>query len=152
MNAVAFDTLRTARALEGKGFSRALEGKGFSREQSEGLAEQLAEGRTVDLSHLATREELRDEIAKLATKEELKHEVAKLATKDELKHEVAKLATKDELKHEIALVRADLKSEVALVRADMRDLENRMTIKLGGMLVVITGVLLAAIRYLPAAH
>lgn len=86
MNAVAFDTLKTARALEGKG---------FSREQSEALAEQLAEGRSIDLSHLAT---------------------------------------KDELKHEIAL------------------LEQRMIIKLGGMLVVITGVLLAAIRYLPAAH
>ncbi len=119
MNAVAFDTLRTARALEGKG---------FSREQSEGLAEQLAEGRTVDLLHLATREELRDEIAKLATKEELKHEVAKLATKEELKH------------------------EIALVRADMRDLENRMTIKLGAMLVVVTGVLLTAIRYFGAGH
>lgn len=124
MNAVAFDTLKTARALESKG---------FSREQSEGLAEQLAEGRTVDLSHLATREELQ-------------------AVRDDLKAEIGKCATKDELKHEIALVRADLKSEVALVRADMRDLENRMTIKLGGMLVVITGILLAAIRYLPAAH
>lgn len=93
MNAVAFDTLKTARALEGSGIPRA---------HAEAIAEQLAEGRTVDLSHLATR---------------------------------------DELKH-----------EVALLRADMRDLESRMTIKLGGMLVVITGILLAAIRYLPAAH
>lgn len=106
MNAVAFDTLKTARALEGSGIPRA---------HAEAIAEQLAEGRTVDLSHLATRDELQTEIAKLATKEELKY-------------------------------------EIALVRADMRDLENRMTIKLGGMLVVITGILLAAIRYLPAAH
>ncbi len=115
MNAVAFDTLKTARALEGKG---------FSREQSEALAEQLAEGRTVDLSHLATKDELQTEIALVR---------ADLT------------AVKNELK-------AEIKHEVALVRADMRDLENRMTIKLGGMLVVITGILLAAIRYLPTTH
>ena len=115
MNAVAFDTLKTARALEGSGIPRA---------HAEAIAEQLAEGRTVDLSHLATREELQHEIA----------------------------LVRADLKSETALVRADLKSEIASVRADMRDLENRMTIKLGGMLVVITGILLAAIRYLPAAH
>ena len=32
------------------------------------------------------------------------------------------------------------------------ELEQRLTIRLGGMLVVATGVLLAAIRYLPAGH
>ena len=72
MNAVAFDTLKTARALEGSGIPRA---------HAEAIAEQLAEGRTVDLSHLATREELRAEVAKLATKEELKADLKHLATK-----------------------------------------------------------------------
>ena len=37
-------------------------------------------------------------------------------------------------------------------KADLRDLEQRLTIRLGGMLVVAVGVLLAAIRYLPAGH
>ena len=32
----------------------------------------------------------------------------------------------------------------------LRDLEQRLTIRLGGMLVLAVGVLLAAIRYLPA--
>lgn len=32
----------------------------------------------------------------------------------------------------------------------LRDLEQRLTMRLGGMLVVAVGVLLAAIRYLPA--
>ncbi len=82
MTAVAFDTLKTARTLEQHG---------FSREQSEALAEQLAESRTIDLSDLAT-------------------------------------------KH-------DLKVELAL-------LEQRMTIKLGGMLIVLTGLSLAAIRFM----
>jgi YesN/AraC family two-component response regulator len=118
MNAVAFDTLKTARALEVSGMPRA---------HAEAIAEQLAEGRTVDLSDLATKAELKAEVAKLATKEELKAEVAKLATKEELKHEVALL---------------DQRITLA---------EQRIIIKLGGMLVVITGVLLAAIRYLPQA-
>ncbi len=78
MTAVAFDTLKTARTLEQHG---------FSREQSEALAEQLAESRTIDLSDLAT-------------------------------------------KHDLAL------------------LEQRMTIKLGGMLIVLTGLTLAAIRFM----
>jgi hypothetical protein len=55
-----------------------------------------------------------------------------LATKDDL------LATKNELRAEITGLRHD----VELLRRDL-------TIKLGGMMVVATGVLLAAIRYLP---
>jgi len=34
----------------------------------------------------------------------------------------------------------------------LRDLEQRLTIKLGGMLVVAVGVILAALRYMPAPH
>ena len=54
------------------------------------------------LKNLATKQELKEEIANLATKQELKDEVAKLATKQEFKDEVAKLATKQEFKDEIA--------------------------------------------------
>ena len=64
------------------------------------------------LPTLATRQDLRDEVAKLATKDDLRLttdalqlEMATLATRDELRlttaalrHEMAKLATKDELK------------------------------------------------------
>ncbi len=34
----------------------------------------------------------------------------------------------------------------------LRDLEQRMTIRLGSIIVVAVGVLLAAIRYLPVPH
>jgi hypothetical protein len=34
----------------------------------------------------------------------------------------------------------------------LRDLEQRLTIKFGGMLVVAVGVILAALRYMPAPH
>jgi hypothetical protein len=50
-----------------------------------------------------------------------------------------------------ALAEAMSGAELA-TKADLRDLEQRLTIRLGGMLVVAVGVLLAAIRYLPAGH
>lgn len=34
----------------------------------------------------------------------------------------------------------------------LRDLEQRLTIKFGGMLVIAVGVLLAGLRYMPAGH
>ncbi len=46
-----------------------------------------------------------------------------------------------------ALGGADLAAKV-----DLRDLEQRLTIKFGGMLIVAVGVILAALRYLPATH
>jgi len=48
-----------------------------------------------------------------------------------------------------ALAEAMAGAELA-TKADLRDLEQRLTIRLGGMLVVAVGVILAAIRYLPA--
>jgi hypothetical protein len=44
------------------------------------------------------------------------------------------------------------KNDIAAVRADIRELELRMTIKLGGLMIAATGVILAAIRYLPGSH
>ena len=34
----------------------------------------------------------------------------------------------------------------------LRDLEQRLTVRFGGMLVVAVGVILAALRYFPAPH
>ncbi|MEI8397395.1 MAG: hypothetical protein WCF85_21970 [Rhodospirillaceae bacterium] len=39
-----------------------------------------------------------------------------------------------------------------VTKADLRELEQRLTIRLGSMLIVAVGILLAAIRYLPAGH
>jgi hypothetical protein len=49
------------------------------------------------------------------------------------------------VRSEIAAVRAELKAEMELLRRDL-------TIRLGSMMIVAVGVLLAAIRYLPPAH
>jgi hypothetical protein len=50
-----------------------------------------------------------------------------------------------------ALAEALGASELA-TKSDLLVLEQRMTIKLGGMLIVATGVILAAMKYFPAAH
>ena len=58
--------------------------------------------------------------------------------------DLSRLATKDDL----ALVKDDLAREIvhlaATVRAEMEILRRDLTIRLGGMIVVATGVLLAA--------
>ena len=42
--------------------------------------------------------------------------------------------------------KADLKMETANLRSDIRELELRMTIKLGGLIVASTGIILAALK------
>ncbi len=48
----------------------------------------------------------------------------------------------------VALAEAMSGAELA-TNSDLRDLEQRLTIRLGGMLVVAVGVILAAMKYLP---
>ena len=45
--------------------------------------------------------------------------------------------------------KSDLHREISSVRADLELLRRDMTIKLGGMIFVAVGVLLAAMRYMP---
>jgi Protein of unknown function (DUF1640) len=127
MAAVPFDTLKLARRLEAAG---------FAPKQAGDTAEALAEA--MSGSDLATKADLvpvRAEIATLGT---------------ELRAEIAALRT--ELRAEIAALRTELRAEIALVRRDMELLRRDMTIRLGGMIVVAVGILLAAIRYLPPGH
>jgi hypothetical protein len=65
--------------------------------------------------------------------------------------DLSRLATKEELKAEIGRVEAAMNAGFAALRADMEILRREMeimrrdiTIRLGGMIVVATGVLLAA--------
>jgi hypothetical protein len=59
-----------------------------------------------------------------------------------------------EVKTEIAAVRTELKGDIAALRAEFMNaielLRRDLTIKSGSMLVIAVGILLAAIRYLPA--
>ena len=118
-----FDTLKLARALRDRA--------GFSQEHAEAAADALAEAVA---EQVATKQDLKD----LETG--LRSEIGGLRT------ELDVLRT--EMRSEFAAVRAEMASEFAAVRVEMasglRDVEQRMTIRLGGMLVVVTGILLAA--------
>lgn len=69
----------------------------------------------------------------LATKVELK--ALELATTSELK--ALELATKNEF----TLLRTEMNNKFAAVRSEMKDMENRLTIKLGAMLATGIGVI-----------
>jgi hypothetical protein len=60
---------------------------------------------------------------------------------------------KGELSSHIESVRAELSSRIDSVRAELllrlAELEHRMTVRFGSVVVVVTGIILAAIRYLP---
>jgi len=66
----------------------------------------------VEVSKLATKDELNTAVSKLATKDELNNAVSKLATKDELRVAVSKLATKEELKETVEKAVDDLAGAV----------------------------------------
>ena len=68
---------------------------------------------------------------------------ADLATKGDL------AALRAELKGDMAGLRGDLDAKAAGLQASIELLRRDMTIKLGGMLVVAVGVMLAGFRYLP---
>jgi predicted lipoprotein len=67
-----------------------------------------------------------------------------------LKTEIA--ALRAELKADIAALRAEFKTDIAAVEAEIELLRRDLTIRLGGMMVVAVGIILAAIRYMPRPH
>ncbi|NJM90765.1 MAG: DUF1640 domain-containing protein [Myxococcales bacterium] len=100
--------------------ARRLEAAKMPREQAEAVATALRESELVVL--------------------------AELATKADLEH------VRLELKADIEAVRKELKGEIEALRkelsAEMRLLEQRMTIKLGSMLVIAVGVTAALVKLL----
>jgi Coiled-coil domain-containing protein 90-like len=123
MSAVPFDTLK---------FARRLESAGFPPKQAGDTAEALAEA--MSGAGLATS----DDIASVRT------EISTLRA--ELKAEIVAVRS------DLVAVRAELKAEIAAVRAEIELLRRDLTIRLGSMLIVAVGILLAAIRYLPPPH
>jgi ABC-type phosphate transport system auxiliary subunit len=97
----------------------------------------------------AVRTELKADIAAVRS------ELAALRT--ELKADIAAVrselaALRTELKADIAAVRSELAALRTELKADIELLRRDLTIRLGSMIVVAVGILLAAIRYLPPPH
>lgn len=132
MGAAPFDTLKLARRLEGAGFPPKQAG-----DTAEALAEAMSGAQLATSVDIAS---VRTEITTLRA--EFKAEIGAVrvelaAVRAELKAEIAAVRT------ELAAVRAELKAEIELLRRDL-------TIRLGSMFIVAVGIILAAIRYLPA--
>ena len=123
MAAAPFDTLKLARALRDKA--------GFSQEHAEAAADALAE---VIAEQVATKQDIKD----LGT--ELRAEIADL--RNEMRAEFADV--RSEMRTEFAAVRTEMRTEFAALRAEIAAAEQRTIIRLGGMLVVLAGILLAA--------
>ncbi|HEY3909348.1 MAG TPA: hypothetical protein VGM07_05600 [Stellaceae bacterium] len=78
---------------------------------------------------------------------------ARLATGDDIASVRAEIATlRAEFRAEIAAVRAELAAVRAELKAEIELLRRDLTIRLGGMMIVAVGIILAAIRYLPPSR
>lgn len=56
------------------------------------------------------------------------------------------------VKADVALVRTELKGHIAAVHASVERLRHDMTIKLGGMIFLAAGLMIAAMRLIPPPH
>lgn len=175
VNAIPFDTLKLARGLEAAGMSPAM-----ANGSAEALALAMKDADCATKADVtlvrtelkgeigALRSEVKADIAALraevksdivALRTELKHDMSNLRT--ELKGDMAALRT--ELKNDMDLrftqqdakfdaFRASVKSEFAAVHASFELLRRDMTIKLGGMIFLAAGLMIAAMRLIPPPH
>ena len=84
---------------------------------------------------------------RLVTKEyftfTLNHELEKLRA--ELKHDIEKLRA--ELKHDIETVRVELEATKTELKRDIKEMEHKLTIKLGAFLGISVTILAALIKF-----
>jgi len=130
MTAIAFDTLK---------FAKRLKEGGFTDQQAETLAQ--AEAEFIE-QNLTTKRDLKD--LEIAVKRDVKElEVA-------LKRDIEEL--RGSVKRDIEELRGSVKRDVEALHADlkrdMKELEYRMTIKLGAMLVVAVGAMATLVKLL----
>jgi len=125
-------------------FYRALTGINVPSDQAAAVVQALEQSMSSELTTKAdlavTKSELKAEMSELRT--ELKAEMSELRA--ELKAEMSELRA--ELKAEMSDLRAELKAEMSELRADMVALENRLTLRLGAMMVAVAGLLFAALQ------
>jgi len=111
-------------ALDTLEIAKRLRGAGFSESQAETMTGVLRDAHDAEVSQLATKSDLAQlEAVVTSDVAAVKSDVARLEA------QLSQLATK---------------GEVAALRADMEILRRDLTIRLGSMIVVATGILLAA--------
>lgn len=118
---MGFDTLRAATRLRDEA--------GFDETQAAVLVHTFAEGFS---ERFTTKQDLQEVDGSLRT------ELKRIETS--LRGDMEKMETS---------LRGEIEKLDTSVRTGMRDLENRMTIRLGGLMVLGMGVLLSLQRFLP---
>ncbi|MBV9859751.1 MAG: hypothetical protein JO038_06580 [Alphaproteobacteria bacterium] len=56
------------------------------------------------------------------------------------------------LRADLEFVKVELKGGIERVKGDVQLVEHRLLMRLGSLVVVVAGMLFAALRYLPPAH
>ena len=151
MAAIAFDTLK---------YAKRLKDAGVPDKQAEAEVEALAEALEVNLKDLPTKDDLtretgllRRDLKELETSQKrdmkelessLKRDIKELEGSQ--KRDLKELETS--LKHDLTESESRLKHENGLMRLEMRDIERRMTIKLGGLMVVAVGAVATLVKLL----
>ncbi len=129
MAAIAFDTLK---------YSKRLKDAGVPDKQAEAEVEALAEALEVNLKDLPTKDDLTRETGLL------RRDLKELDTS--LKRDMKELESS--LKRDMKELESRLKHENELMRVEMREMEQRMTIKLGGLMVVAVGAVATLVKLL----
>ena len=133
MNAIAFDTLK---------FAKRLKEAGFTEQQAEALAD--AEAEFIE-QNLATKRDIAD----------VKRDIKELEVT--LRNEIKQLdvALRNEIKQLDVTLRGEIKQldvKIEQIRSDLardlKDLEYRMTIKLGTMMVVAVAAMATLVKLL----
>ena len=151
MAAIAFDTLK---------YSKRLKDAGVPDKQAEAEVEALAEALEVNLKDLPTKDDLTRETGLLRRdlkelESSLKRDMKELESS--LKRDIKELEGSQKrdlkeletsLKHDLTESESRLKHENGLMRLEMRDIERRMTIKLGGLMVVAVGAVATLVKLL----
>ena len=137
--AVAFDTLKAA--------TRLREEAGFDERQARVLVATFAEGIG---ESLATKEDLgntetalRKDLENIETA--LRNEIRALRTD----LENTKAALRTDMANAEATLRKDLENTATALQGQMRELEQRMTVRLGAMIAAAMGIAVALIKLLP---
>jgi len=140
---MGFDTLRAATRLRDEA--------GFDETQAAVLVHTFAEGFSERFTTKQDLEEvdssLGNELKRIETS--LRSDMEKIEAS--LRGDMEKMETS--LRGDMEKMETSLRGEIekldTSVRTGMRDLENRMTIRLGGLMVLGMGVLLSLQRFLP---
>ena len=149
MATAPFDTLKAYRSLQEAGFDEA---------QAEAVI--VAIGNAI-AGNVATKDDISEVTRTMATKGDIqdmatKQDIADVRSEMATKQDIADVRSEMATKQDIADVRRDMatKEEVASVRrematkSDLHALEVRIMVRLGGLIIAVAGVTVAAVRLL----